>query len=199
MQALKQVEIQANLPLSLMDVSFDLKSKREIEYAKSLYQMAKRSKRHIVVNGKDAESFRDCAGGQFTIEALGHRDLGQCSIHIFDATGDRRIMWRPDRPDEVKDAAKLFKEYLAKGWKAYAVHRVDPHQRGLRVYDFDPDLDEVVFDDRTLLDKLKNFDKIITAGKTTNTGEAKTTIRQKLQKFVESFDEVKLLPKTYPG
>lgn len=194
MQAIKIQDHAVEIPPGMLEVSFDLKNRKEIEHAKSLYQQAKRMKRHIVVEGKDVESFRECTGGQFTIEASGHRDLGQCSLHIFDATGDRRIMWRPDRPDEVKDAAKLFQEYIKKGWKAYAIHRIDPHQRGVRVYGFDPELDEVVFDDRTLMEKLKNFDKLLGTKDTD-----KQTITQKLKKFVERFDEVKLLPKTYPG
>lgn len=198
MHAIKLQETQTELPLSLLDVTFDVRNRKEIEHAKSLYQLAKRAKRHVVIDGKDAESFRECAAGHFTIEALGHRDLGQCSLQIFDETGDRRIMWRPDRPGEVKDAAKLFKEYLAKGWKAYAIHRLDPHQKGVRVYEFDPDLDEVVFDDRTLMDKLKNFDNLITI-RASSAGDQKVGIKERLKKFVERFDEVKLLPKTYPG
>lgn len=49
------------------------------------------------------------------------------TLHITDETGDTRIMWSPDVPDEVATAEAAFKAGKKKGMLAYAV---DPESGG---------------------------------------------------------------------
>lgn len=185
-----------SLPSWRSEVCFSVSNRKQVEEAKSIYQQAKAAKRVMTVDDLPLNSFRECAlRGFFHIEAEGHGDLNLLALHVIDETGDRRPMWRMDDPEQVKQAAKMFDEYIKKGWKAYAVHRLDPKLKGVRVYSFDPTLEEVIFDDQTIEDKLKNFAQAIV----TKAEEKKTTISQKLKKFAEQFDEIKLLPKTTPG
>jgi len=195
----KKIEIVETLSSSAMEVSFNPAKLKEMEHAKSLYREAKRLGRFVLVEGKDAESFRECAAGHFTIEAEGVRDEGQLALHIFDKTGDRRIMWRPDRPKEVKEAAALFNEYLKKGWKPYAVHRLDPKARGVRIHSFNPELDEIIFDDETIEEKLKGVEELTKVSKSRRTAAPTRTVKERLSSFSKKFNEVKMLPKSMPG
>jgi hypothetical protein len=199
MKALAINKAYQEIPSGRSEIQFNPANRREVEEAKHLYQRARLQGRFIQIEGKDVDSFRPCAAGSFVIEAEGSRDTDQMALHIFDETGDRRIMWRPSNPTEVKEAAALFNEYIKKGWKAYAIHRLDPHARGTRVYEFDGDMDEVVFDDRTNAEKLAGFTDMIAQAAKKSMDVQKVTLKQKLKKFAESFDHVKLLPKTYPG
>lgn len=188
--------IADSIPAWRTEVSFSVTDKKQVEEAKTLYRRAKLYKRIITVNGNEAFNFRTILEqGTMHIEAEGHGDLNLLALHVIDKTGDRRPIWRMDDPEQVKLAAEMFDEYIKKGWKAYAVHRLDPKLKGVRVYSFDPALEEVIFDDQTIEDKLKNFAQAIV----TKAEEKKTTISQKLKKFAEQFDEIKLLPKTTPG
>jgi hypothetical protein len=67
------------------------------------------------------------------------------------------------------------------------------------VYEFNHELDEVIFDDRTNAEKLSGFTDMIAQAAKRSLEVKKTTLTQKLKRFAETFDHVKLLPKTYPG
>lgn len=187
------------VPEGRVEMMFDPTKRREVEEAKHLYQQARLQGRFIQVDGKDVESFRPCASGAFTIEPLGSRDLNKITTHVFDETGDRRIMWDVNSPAEVKEAAKLFDEYIKKGWKAYGIHRLDPKARGTRIYSFDADMEEIEFDDRSLAEKLAGLPDVIADMVKNKKEEKRSMVREKLKRFAETFDQVKLLPKTYPG
>jgi tRNA U38,U39,U40 pseudouridine synthase TruA len=43
-------------------------------------------------------------------------------MHVLDATGDTKVMWSPDNPDEVANAKKTFDELVGKKkFTAYTV------------------------------------------------------------------------------
>ena len=190
--------LKQTLASGRVEVSFSPGNRQEIEDAKSTYRRAREQGRRMLSGEVEVKSFRDVIHrGYFMIEAERAEDLTSFAFHIFDESGDRRPMWRADRPDEVQAAALLFKEYIDKGWKAYAVSRLDPQARGLRVYEFDPLLEEVIFDDRTTLEKLKGFPEKL--GIKDQVTQGKERIRANLKKFAEQLDEIKLLPKTFPG
>jgi hypothetical protein len=174
-------------------------TKNKTDFYKSIYLEAKRQGRTVKINNtEEAKTFQDCVReGQMILEPLGQKDLSLIAFNIIDKTGDRRIVWDCTDPDQVHEAFNLYTEMVAKGWKAYAVHRWDANRRGLRIYGFDAETEEIIFDDRTVDEKLKNFD--MTFGQSSGEEKEVTTIRQKLSKFAETFSEIKLQPKTYPG
>lgn len=95
----------------------------------------------------------------------------QALLQILDESGDQRLIWDADNKAEIARAAKKFAEYLEKGWKPYAI--TVNGKRGKRIHSFDPEREEIVFDDRTT--------------------------KQKLSEFVKSFKTIRMLPKTFPG
>jgi hypothetical protein len=199
MTAALKMKPEVEIPSWQTDVSFNPANKKDAEYAKTLFRQAKLVGRHILIEGKPVENFRQCMAGFFQIEAEGQRDESALAIHVMDKTGDRRPVWRMDDPDEVKHAAKLFDEYIKKGWKAYAIHRSDPNLKGVRVYEFDPTLEEVIFDDRSVAEKVKNFTQALVKNEVKKVVAEKKTIKEKLKKFTKSFSEIKMLPRTTPG
>jgi hypothetical protein len=54
---------------------------------------------------------------------------------ILDATGDTRIIWDPDKPDEVGQAKETFTKLKAKGYLAYSVNRKGDKGEVLREFD----------------------------------------------------------------
>jgi len=63
-------------------------------------------------------------------------------IRFLDSSGDRRLVWRKESPDEVKEAKKAFREALAKGGLAYKVD--EDGQRSSQIREFDPNAEEIV-------------------------------------------------------
>jgi hypothetical protein len=49
--------------------------------------------------------------------------LTQNYLHIMDRTGDTKVMWSADNPDEVKAAKKTFDTLRKKGFMAYTVQK----------------------------------------------------------------------------
>ena len=45
----------------------------------------------------------------------------QSTLHVLDRTGDTKVMWSPDSPDEVAAAKATFDSLKAKGYLAYTV------------------------------------------------------------------------------
>ena len=81
-----------------------------------------------------------------------------------------------DEPGEVDAAAKIFADYLAKGWKGYAISRDGSLKR--RILVFSPAAEEIV-----LVDPKDESQKI-----------TKTK-----QQFIREFGSVQALPKTWKG
>lgn len=45
----------------------------------------------------------------------------QSTMHIMDRSGDTKVLWSADNPDEVKAAKKTFDSLKKKGFLAYTV------------------------------------------------------------------------------
>lgn len=59
----------------------------------------------------------------------------KCTLHILDRTGDTKVMWSPDNPDEVENAKNTFERLKAKGFLAYTVR--DDGSKGEVIRKFD--------------------------------------------------------------
>jgi hypothetical protein len=67
---------------------------------------------------------------------------------ILDATGDTRIIWDPDRPEEVAQAKDTFAKLKAKGYLAYSVNRKGDKGEVLR--EFDADAEKMILAPQTV-------------------------------------------------
>lgn len=56
-------------------------------------------------------------------------------LHIMDRTGDTKLMWSPDNPDEVQVAKEAFDKLKKKGHLAYTVN--DDGKKGDVITRFD--------------------------------------------------------------
>jgi len=65
----------------------------------------------------------------------------QGSLSILDHTGDTRIAWSTDRPDEVEAARDLFTKFKGKGYLAY---RVEGTGKGSVLREFDPAAGDII-------------------------------------------------------
>jgi hypothetical protein len=63
--------------------------------------------------------------------------------HILDSSGDTRITWDKDSPDEVAAARETF-ERMTKGGKFSAFEQKRMGQRGARVSAFDAEAEKLV-------------------------------------------------------
>lgn len=63
-------------------------------------------------------------------------------MRLMNQRGDTRVMWDPNRPDEVAAARKQFDELKGKGYLAYSVKKKgDP---GEMIRTFDPDAGKII-------------------------------------------------------
>lgn len=156
---------------SSLRVEFGTARLKEVDEAKKKYLKAKREGRQIlhIETLKPVDKFPLQDGGFVIAETVVPE--GHLAGHFIDDTGDRRIIWNMRDPDDVREALAEFNKYLAKGWKPYAIDRQG--NKGVRIFSFDAQKEEVVFEDKTT--------------------------REKLSKFVERFKEIKAFPKTRPG
>ena len=151
-------------------IEWDEKDKKQVEEAKEKYISAKKENRRVTDgSGNELAHFRPWLGS-FIVDS---RDLesDDFAIRLFDETGDRRLIWNAKDPGQIAEAAKIFAEYLGRGWRAYGI--TAKGERSHRVVGFDPASQEIIFDDK----------------------ERKTPFK----KFIEKFREVKVLPRTWPG
>jgi len=176
---------------SAIRVEWNDSNLKEIEDAKKIYMDANKSHRKLtLLDGSPMENFRSYYKG-FIIKEVELKST-EFSMRIFDETGDRRLIWNMADQDQVKDASELFNEYVGKGWKAYAVDAEG--KRGRRIYEWNYESQELLVDDRSVADKIKNF-----ATKFKGDEAPRKTKREKLSNFTDKFKQVKLLPKTFPG
>lgn len=156
---------------SQLRVEFDPRKRKQVDEAKQRYIQARREGRAILRanDGVPVNSFADVGDGFIIAEA----EVGEgcLAMHFIDDSGDQRIIWDLRDKKQVAEAAKKFNEYVAKGWKPYAIDRKG--KRGRRIFGFDAHEEEVIFEDKTT--------------------------KEKLVDFVKKFAEVKVLPRTYPG
>ena len=136
-------------------LEWDSKNKREIEDCKKFYQQAKREKREItLLDGSPVVCFKP-EYESLIIKKLLRLKENQIETQIIDETGDRRVIWDATNPKEIDDSCALFNEYIAKGWRAYAIG--DDGKRARRIYGFKADTQEVLFEEGTVKEKLKDF------------------------------------------
>lgn len=58
------------------------------------------------------------------------------------AQGDLKVIWDPERPEEVAAALEQFNSLLAKGYMAYAVN--SRGNKGTQVREFDPEAEKLI-------------------------------------------------------
>lgn len=68
---------------------------------------------------------------------------GQSIMAIMDRTGDTKLIWNRDNPDEVENARRTFKDLTKKGYTAFRVEGKDGKQ-GEKMNDFDPDAERII-------------------------------------------------------
>ena len=56
-------------------------------------------------------------------------------LHVMDRTGDTKVMWSADNPDEVQAAKDTFDKLTKKGYLAYKV--TDDGSKGEKIKTFD--------------------------------------------------------------
>lgn len=164
--------VEPNLNNHNLRFEWDRTNRKEIEEAKTFYRKAKAEGRRVVdQDGNIVNAFRSDLE---TLVVIGTElEANQFALHLLDETGDRRLIWRADSDPEVAEAAKLFDQYIKKGWKAYGIH--SDGSKSQRIRRFDPRSQEIFFDDKP------------------------ESLGTTLKKFIGSFKEVKMIPKTRPG
>lgn len=153
---------------------WDRRDRHQIEEAKTFYRKAKREGRRVIdQDGNPVTVFRSDLEALVVVETELKPD--EFAVHVLDETGDRRLIWNAEKPEEIEEASKLFGEYIKRGWKAYGTRPDGTKSRRIRF--FDPVSQEIFFDDKP----------------------DRTSLGTKLKDFVASFKEVKMIPKSRPG
>jgi hypothetical protein len=62
-------------------------------------------------------------------------EAGKGVLVCLDASGDTRIVWDPDKPEEVASAERTFDELKAKGYQAFSVKRNGSKDEVIRSFD----------------------------------------------------------------
>ena len=176
---------------SAMIIEWDDNDKRQIEEAKEHYRKARSEGRVITdIDHNVIQHFRPSLSGIIIKE----KELkeNEFAVRVFDETGDRRLIWDMLDPDQIKEAANLFNEYIGKGWRAYTVDDSGKSRR--RIHKFDIEKQEILFEDKAVSDIFNGF---VSAVKK-DVKEVKL-VSEKIANFVKAFKNTKLVPRTYPG
>jgi hypothetical protein len=67
---------------------------------------------------------------------------GQHVMRVIDRTGDTKVIWSDDNPDEVENARRTFNDLRKKGYTAYAVGAKGA--KGEVVREFDPSAEKLI-------------------------------------------------------
>lgn len=168
--------MEAALLNDAVRVEWDKPNKKEIERYKNIYRQARNQGRLLLNPSNKKEtitSFRQALALDGFIVGKKELSASQFVMRVIDNTGDSRLIWDSGIKKDVKEAAEKFEKLIDKGWRAYAVDAQGDRKRR-RIYAFDAQHQEVYFDD-------------------------KKTIKQRIENFVKSFQEIKMVPKTYAG
>jgi hypothetical protein len=168
-------------------------NRKEIEEAKQLYIQARKEGRLIVsVDDKTMpiEHFKPSLYG-FVVKETELSET-QFACQVIDETGDRRLIWDIRFPDQVKEAAKIFADYIAKGWRGYAVDTTGKQRR--RIRQFNAETEEVLFEEISVTDIVATF-----AEKAKPVQPPTIQKTDKLKSFIKHFNKTILAPSTYPG
>jgi hypothetical protein len=63
-------------------------------------------------------------------------------MRVLDTSGDLKIVWSSDKPDEVAQARKTFDEMKTKGYSAFQVKKSGEPGKVLAA--FDPDIEAMI-------------------------------------------------------
>lgn len=61
---------------------------------------------------------------------------------VLDVSGDTKIIWDPDKPEEVENARETFNRLRKKGYAAYSVNRKG--DKGEVIREFDPEAEKLI-------------------------------------------------------
>jgi hypothetical protein len=61
--------------------------------------------------------------------------MEKSTLHVMDRTGDTKMQWSPDNPDEVQVAKNTFDKLKKKGYLAYTVR--NDGEKGEVIREFD--------------------------------------------------------------
>jgi len=166
----KYVEIELNA--QAMEIAWNPNNKKEESESKVWFQKAQAELRNMIdQDGKEVAHFIDVKNtGMFVIKEISLTDEDKTAIRILNEEGDETRYWKASDPDQVKEAEKIFTEYLVKGWKAYAV-KADG-SKGRRIRKFDATKEEIVFHEGAAM---------------------------KLKEFAKTFKKTEMIPATRPG
>jgi len=177
---------------SAMIIEWDSDDFKQVEEAKAHYRNARKESRIITnIEGNVIEHFKPNLLGFIIKEKELKED--EFSVRVFDETGDRRLIWNAKDPKQITEAATLFNEYIAKGWRGYAVDDSGTSRR--RIYKFDLEKQEILFEEKPTSQVFTDFAKSVKK-------EVEKTIVLKTEtiaNFVKAFKNNKLIPRTYPG
>lgn len=67
-------------------------------------------------------------------------------LRVLTDNGDDRIVWDRTNPSQVRDAFKKFREFMGKGYRAYAT--TAGSKKGHRIDEFDPGLEEILLSEK---------------------------------------------------
>jgi len=177
---------------SAMIIEFDDMDKSEVETAKEYYRKARQEGRIITDrDGNTISHFKSSLLG-FVIKEKELKE-NEFAVRVFDETGDRRLIWNMADPDQVKEASNLFKQYIDKGWRAYTVDDKGKSRR--RILSFDLEKQEILFEEKPVKTIVENFVESVKQ----QTKEVMETKIEKIDNFIKSFKNVKLVPRTFPG
>lgn len=70
------------------------------------------------------------------------RDANIGVLRILSQNGDDRVVWNRRDPGQVREAYQKFRDFLARGYIAYAT--LSDGRKGYRIDDFDPGLEEIL-------------------------------------------------------
>ena len=63
-------------------------------------------------------------------------------LRVLDETGDTKIVWDAEKPDEVENARESFNRLRKKGYAAFSVDRKG--EKGRSITEFDPDAEKII-------------------------------------------------------
>lgn len=64
------------------------------------------------------------------------------TLHVLDQSGDMKVMWSADNPDEVDQAKKTFDKMKKKGHLAYTVNEAG--KKGDVIQEFDKTAERII-------------------------------------------------------
>jgi len=179
---------------SALRIEWDTDNKKEIEEAKAYYRKAKTEGRIVTdVENNVIEFFKPSLGGIVIKET--ELKEHEFSVRVYDETGDRRLIWDSSDPKQVKEAMKLFNDYISRGWRAYATCEKGVTRR--RIHEFDIEHEEVSFEEKPFKMISKEFVESIK--KTSKVEKIELRKKDFFSAFIKHFKKVELVPKTYPG